>query len=217
MIDYGPLRHSVYQGQARDVEQLVRERLAEGRPAHEVLQDGLIAAMQVVGEDFKNSVLYVPEVLVAARAMKAGLAILKPQLAASGGGAAPCGTLVIGTVRGDLHDIGKNLVAMMAEGAGFAVHDIGVDQSADKFLAAAERHQPGVVALSSLLTTTMTYMGTVVERFQAAGMGHVKIVVGGAPVTQGFADQIGADGYGSNAADAVAVFKRVIAGNTASA
>jgi 5-methyltetrahydrofolate--homocysteine methyltransferase len=203
------MNQCLYEGKAKDVEQMTRDALAEGRPPQEVLSEGLVAGMSVVGEDFKHNILYVPEVLIAARAMKAGMAILKPLLATKDGGAAGVGVLLIGTVRGDLHDIGKNLVCMMAEGAGFEVHDIGVDQSVEKFLAAAGRCQPTIVGMSALLTTTMTYMKTVIDGFEAAGLGHIKMAVGGAPVSQAFADEIGADGYGANASAAVDLFLRL--------
>jgi corrinoid protein of di/trimethylamine methyltransferase len=209
MPDYARMNQCLYEGKAKDVEQMTRDALAEGRPPHEVLTEGLVAGMSVVGEDFKHNVLYVPEVLIAARAMKAGMAVLKPLLAAKDGGTSRVGVLLMGTVRGDLHDIGKNLVCMMAEGAGFEVHDIGVDQSLEKFLAAARRCQPTIVGMSALLTTTMTYMKTVVDGFKAAGLGHIKMAVGGAPVTQAFADEIGADGYGENASAAVDLFLRL--------
>jgi 5-methyltetrahydrofolate--homocysteine methyltransferase len=209
MVDYARMNQCLYEGKAADVEQMTREALAEGRSPREVLNEGLIAGMSVVGEDFKHNILYVPEVLIAARAMKAGMAILRPLLATADGGAARVGVLLMGTVRGDLHDIGKNLVCMMAEGAGFEVHDIGVDQNLDKFLAAARRCQPTIVGMSALLTTTMTYMKTVIDGFEAAGLGHIKMTVGGAPVSQAFADDIGADGYGANASAAVDVFLRL--------
>ena len=139
--DYAAMNQFLYEGNAKQVEQLTRDALAAGRTAQEILQDGLIAGMSVVGEDFKHNVLYVPEVLIAARAMKAGMAVLKPLLSARDSGVDRAGVLLMGTVRGDLHDIGKNLVCMMAEGAGFEVHDIGVDQSVEKFMAAAEKCQ----------------------------------------------------------------------------
>jgi len=209
MADYARMNQCLYEGKAKDVEQMTRDALAEGRPPQEVLSEGLVAGMSVVGEDFKHNILYVPEVLIAARAMKAGMAVLKPLLATKDGGSAGVGVLLIGTVRGDLHDIGKNLVCMMAEGAGFEVHDIGVDQSVEKFLAAAGRYQPTIVGMSALLTTTMTYMKTVIDGFEAAGLGHIKMAVGGAPVSQAFADEIGADGYGANASAAVDLFLRL--------
>jgi 5-methyltetrahydrofolate--homocysteine methyltransferase len=203
------MNQCLYEGKAKDVEQMTRDALAEGRPPQEVLTEGLVAGMSVVGEDFKHNMLYVPEVLIAARAMKAGMAVLRPLLATNEGGSSRVGVLLMGTVRGDLHDIGKNLVCIMAEGAGFEVHDIGVDQSLEKFLAAARRCQPTIVGMSALLTTTMTYMKTIVDGFEAAGLGHVKMAVGGAPVSQAFADEIGADGYGANASAAVDLFLRL--------
>ncbi len=210
MVDYALMNQYLYEGKAKEVEEMTRRALAEGRPVQEVLTDGLIAGMSVVGEDFKHNILYVPEVLIAARAMKAGMAVLKPLLTAREGGTRPVGVLLMGTVRGDLHDIGKNLVCMMAEGAGFEVHDIGVDQSVEKFLAAAARVNPDIVGMSALLTTTMTYMKTVIDGFEAAGKGHVKMAVGGAPISQMFADEIGADGYGANASAAVDLFLRLV-------
>ena len=212
MIDYALMNQCLYEGKAKEVEEMTRQALAEGRAVQEVLTDGLIAGMSVVGEDFKHNVLYVPEVLIAARAMKAGMAVLKPLLSARDSGAKRAGVLLMGTVRGDLHDIGKNLVCMMAEGAGFEVHDIGVDQSVEKFLAAADRVNADIVGMSALLTTTMTYMKTVVDGFEAAGKGHVKMAIGGAPISQKFADEIGADGYGANASAAVDLFLRLSAG-----
>jgi len=208
MPDYALMNQYLYEGKAKEVEQMTNDALAEGRPVQEVLTDGLIAGMSVVGEDFKHNVLYVPEVLIAARAMKAGMAVLKPLLSAKGGDDR-AGVLLMGTVRGDLHDIGKNLVCMMAEGAGFEVHDIGVDQSVEKFMAAADRVSPTIIGMSALLTTTMTYMKTVIDGFEAAGRGHIKMAVGGAPISQMFADEIGADGYGQNASAAVDLFLRL--------
>ena len=209
MPDYALMNQFLYEGNADQVGQLTEEALAEGRSAQEVLTEGLIAGMSVVGEDFKHNVLYVPEVLIAARAMKAGMAVLKPLLTAKGSGVKPKGVLLMGTVRGDLHDIGKNLVGMMAEGAGFELHDIGVDQSVDKFMAAAEKCKPTIIGMSALLTTTMMYMKTVIDGFDAAGMTHIKMAIGGAPISQMFADEIGADGYGANASAAVDLFLRL--------
>ncbi len=211
MPDYALMNQFLYEGNAGEVERLTKEALAEGRSAQEVLTDGLIAGMSVVGEDFKHNVLYVPEVLIAARAMKAGMAVLKPLLTSKDGGTKPKGVLLMGTVRGDLHDIGKNLVGMMAEGAGFEVHDIGVDQSVEKFMAAAEKCQPNIIGMSALLTTTMMYMKTVIDGFDAAGLTQIKMAVGGAPISQMFADEIGADGYGANASAAVDLFLRLTA------
>jgi len=208
MPDYALMNQYLYEGKAKEVEQMTKDALAEGRHFQEVMNEGLIAGMSVVGEDFKHNILYVPEVLIAARAMKAGMAVLKPLLSARDDGTRSVGTLLMGTVRGDLHDIGKNLVAMMAEGAGFEVHDIGVDQSVEKFMAAADRVNPTIIGMSALLTTTMTYMKTVIDGFEAAGR-DVKFAVGGAPISQMFADEIGADGYGQNASAAVDLFLRL--------
>lgn len=207
MPDYALMNQCLYEGKAKDVEQMTKDALAEGRPVKEVLEEGLIAGMSVVGEDFRHNILYVPEVLIAARAMKAGMAVLKPLLTAGGGAAnEPTGRLLMGTVRGDLHDIGKNLVCMMAEGAGFQVKDIGVDQSIEKFMAAADEFKPHVIGMSALLTTTMTYMKVVIDGFQAQGRGDIKMAIGGAPISQMFADEIGADGYGADASAAVDLF-----------
>jgi 5-methyltetrahydrofolate--homocysteine methyltransferase len=153
----------------------------------------------------------VPEVLIAARAMKAGMSVLKPLLTAHGPDTSSAGVLVMGTVRGDLHDIGKNLVCMMAEGAGFQVHDIGVDQSIEKFLAATEKFKPNIIGMSALLTTTMTYMKVVIDGYKAKGMDQIKFAIGGAPISQMYADEIGADGYGMNASAAVDLFLRLAA------
>ena len=188
MPDYALMNQYLYEGNADRVEQMTKEALAEGRTVQEVLNDGLIAGMSVVGEDFKHNVLYVPEVLIAARAMKAGMAVLKPLLTSKDSTTKPKGVLLMGTVRGDLHDIGKNLVGMMAEGAGFELHDIGVDQSLDKFMAAADRVKPTIIGMSALLTTTMMYMKTVIDGFEAAGKRDIKIAIGGAPISQMFAD-----------------------------
>jgi len=211
MPDYALMNQCVYEGKAKGVEQMTRDALAEGRSAQEVLTEGLIAGMSVVGEDFKHNILYVPEVLIAARAMKAGMSVLKPLLTAKGATSVSAGILVMGTVRGDLHDIGKNLVGMMAEGAGFEVHDIGVDQNIEKFLAAAEQFKPDIIGMSALLTTTMTYMKTVVDGFKEKGKGHIKMAIGGAPISQMYADEIGADGYGADASSAVDMFLRLVA------
>ena len=210
MPDYALMNQYLYEGKAKEVEQMTKDALTEGQTVQEVLNEGLIAGMSVVGEDFKYNILYVPEVLIAARAMKAGMAILKPLLSAKDSNTESKGVLLMGTVRGDLHDIGKNLVCMMAEGAGFEVHDIGVDQSLEKFLAAAEKCKPNIVGMSALLTTTMTYMKTVVDGFKEKGLGDIKMAIGGAPVSQTFADEIGADGYGSDASSAVDMFLELV-------
>ena len=206
MPDYAFMNQCLYEGNAKEVGEMTQAALAEGRPVQEILSEGLIAGMSVVGEDFKYNILYVPEVLIAARAMKAGMAILKPLLAAKDSGVEPAGILLMGTVRGDLHDIGKNLVCMMAEGAGFEVYDIGVDQSIEKFLAATELRKPQIIGMSALLTTTMTYMKTVIDGYKERGMTEIKFAIGGAPISQMYADEIGADGYGADASSAVDLF-----------
>jgi 5-methyltetrahydrofolate--homocysteine methyltransferase len=213
MPDYAFMNQCLYEGKAREVEQMTKDALAEGRSVAEILNEGLIAGMSVVGEDFKHNILYVPEVLIAARAMKAGMAILKPLLTARDSGVVSKGVLVMGTVRGDLHDIGKNLVLMMAEGAGFEIHDLGVDQSVEKFAAAAEQFKPDIIGMSALLTTTMTYMKTVIDGFEQRGMGDIKMAVGGAPISQMYADEIGADGYGADASTAVDLFMQLTGKN----
>lgn len=212
MTDYAYMNQCLYEGKAQEVERLTRQALAEGLPVIEILNRGLIDGMSVVGEDFKHNILYVPQVLVAARAMKAGMALLKPLLEASGGGGGGrrVGTVVMGTVKGDLHDIGKNLVCMMAEGAGFKVIDIGVDRSLDQFEAAVREHNADILGMSALLTTTMVYMKTVIKGFRERGLGHVKIAVGGAPVSQLFADEIEADAYGKDAPSAVEIFRSLM-------
>src|SRR3954447_5800157 len=209
MPDYALMNQYLYEGKAKEVEQMTKDALAEGIHFKEVLEQGLIAGMSVVGEDFKHNILYVPEVLIAARAMKAGMSVLKPLLSAKDSGTKPVGTLLMGIVRGDLHDIGKNLVCMMAEGAGFEVHDIGVDQSVDKFMAAAEKYKPVIIGMSALLTTTMTYMKTVIDGFEQRGLGNIKMAIGGAPISQMYADEIGADGYGADASSAVDLFLKL--------
>jgi 5-methyltetrahydrofolate--homocysteine methyltransferase len=217
MPDYALMNQCLYEGKAKDVEQMTRDALAEGRTPQEILAEGLIAGMAVVGEDFKHNILYVPEVLIAARAMKSGMAVLKPLLSSHGADSGSTGRLLMGTVRGDLHDIGKNLVCMMAEGAGFQVKDIGVDQSIEKFMAAADEFRPDIIGMSALLTTTMTYMKTVIDGFEAAGRGDIKMAIGGAPISQMFADEIGADGYAPDASSAVDLFLRLVGKGDASA
>ncbi len=209
MPDYAFMNQCLYEGKAKEVEQMTKDALAQGRSVQEILNEGLIAGMSVVGEDFKHNILYVPEVLIAARAMKAGMAVLKPLLTARDSNVKPAGVLVMGTVRGDLHDIGKNLVLMMAEGAGFEIHDLGVDQSLEKFLAAAGQFKPDIIGMSALLTTTMTYMKTVIDGFEQRGLTHIKMAVGGAPISQMYADEIGADGYGADASSAVDLFVKL--------
>ena len=204
------IAEQLIKGKRDDVKTLVNQALAQKISAADILNKGLIAGMGVVGERFKNNEIYVPEVLIAARAMKAGSEILKPLLAASG--VQPRGKVVIGTVKGDLHDIGKNLVAMMMEGAGFQVIDEGVDVSVEKFINAARDNKAEIIAASALLTTTMTGMKDLVEAVRASDIGDsVKVLVGGAPVTQAYCDEIGADGYAPDAASAADLAKNFVA------
>ncbi len=209
MTDYALMNQLLYEGKHKEVKAMTEEALASGLPVDEVLEDGLIAGMRVVGEDFKHNRIFVPEVLLAARAMKAGMAVLRPLLTERKD-AGSQGTVVMGTVKGDLHDIGKNLVGMMAEGAGFTIVDLGTDTSADEFIRAVEGNDAAILGMSALLTTTMIYMKTVVETVHGKGL-DVKIAVGGAPVTPQFCNDIGADGYAADAASAVELFKKLVA------
>ncbi len=192
---------ALQEGNSAEVARLVKSAVASKMPAKDILEKGLIDGMGKIGAKFKCNEVYVPEVLMSARAMKAGLEILKPHLAASG--IQPRGKVVLGTVRGDLHDIGKNLVGMMLQGAGFAVTDLGNDVAPEKFVQAAKEQGAQLVGLSALLTTTMPNMKEVVTRFVESGMrSNVKILVGGAPLTAEYAKEIGADGYAPDAAQA---------------
>jgi 5-methyltetrahydrofolate--homocysteine methyltransferase len=196
-------------GNNTEVDRLTQEALAEGFTANQLLDDGLLNGMAIVGVKFRDNLIFVPEVLVAARAMKAGMVYIEPILSASG--VEPAGTIVMGTVKGDLHDIGKNLCIMMLRGAGFVVHDIGVDSSPEDFVEAFEEHSAQVIGMSALLTTTMPNMGRTIATFEDLGIrDEVRIMVGGAPVTQDFADEMGADAYGDNAVDAVDKAKELI-------
>lgn len=209
MADLQGIATALIAGKRNDVAEKVKQAIAENVPPAQILNDGLIAGMQVVGTKFKNNEFYVPEVLIAARAMKAGMEILAPQLAAAG--VQPVAKVVIGTVKGDLHDIGKNLVAMMLQGGGFEVIDLGTDVAAEKFVQSAQEKGAKLIAMSALLTTTMPQMGTVVKALREAGLqGKVKAMIGGAPVTQDFCDEIGADGYAPDAASAVDKAKELI-------
>ena len=187
------------QGRAPKVKEKVQEALDQGISAKDILEEGLLSGMSVIGEKFKNNEVYVPEVLIAARAMNAGVALLKPYLVDAGVEAK--GTVVIGTVKGDLHDIGKNLVKMMMEGKGLNVVDLGVDVSAEQFVSAAKENNADIIACSALLTTTMSEMKNVVDAVKAESL-DVKVMVGGAPVTQNFCDSIGANSYTADAASA---------------
>ncbi len=200
---------ALLEGQNKVVDQLTREALEAGTSALEVMDNGLIAAMAIVGIKFRENFIFVPEVLSCARAMKAGMAHIEPVLSASG--IEPIAKVVMGTVKGDLHDIGKNLCIMMLRGAGFEVIDLGVDTSPDRFLEAVEEHEAPLMGMSALLTTTMPNMGRTIEAFIDADLrDKVKIMVGGAPVTQDFADEMGADGYGKDAVACVALAKKLV-------
>ncbi len=200
----------LYEGEDEEVAALVQQALDQGLEPTEVLSGGLIAGMDRVGRDFKNGDLFVPEVLVAAAAMHAGMNVLRPLLA--GANIATAGKCVIGTVQGDLHDIGKNLVKMMMEGAGFEIIDLGVDVKTETFVAAVREHKPVLVGMSALLTTTMVNMKATIEALTAAGLrDSLKIMVGGAPVTEAYARQIGADAYSSDAGAAVDAARRLVA------
>jgi corrinoid protein of di/trimethylamine methyltransferase len=198
------MQDDLYEGLKNEVVAEVREALGRGHSPTDVLADGLVAGMDIVGADFRDGILFVPEVLMAANAMKAGMEILRPLLTETG--APRIGTMVIGTVKGDIHDIGKNLVAMMMEGAGFEVINLGINNDAQKFIDAIRQHRPEIVGMSALLTTTMPYMKVVVQALKDEGLRDgVFIMVGGAPVTETFAKQVGADAYGRDAATAVEI------------
>jgi 5-methyltetrahydrofolate--homocysteine methyltransferase len=203
------LSTAVIEGNLDVMEDLTRQALDEGKEAQEVLNEGLMPGMDHVGVEFKAGNMFVPEVLRSARAMQASMNILRPMLAESGVELA--GKVLLGTVKGDLHDIGKNLVAMMCEGAGFEVKDLGKDVEPDAFVEEVKNFEPDVLGMSALLTTTMRAMEHTIKSLEEAGVrDKVKIIIGGAPVTQSFADQIGADGYASNAASAAELAKKLI-------
>ena len=200
---------SVMEGEADAVKEKVQAALDAGIPASVILNDGMIAAMGEVGRLFEEGEYFVPEMLISARAMQSGLALLKPYLKEADVKSA--GKVVIGTVKGDLHDIGKNLVAMMLEGAGFEIVDLGTDVAPEKFVAAAREHGAQIVALSALLTTTMPAMRITIEALITAGLRtQVKVMIGGAPITQDYANQIGADGFSPDASRAVATAKSLV-------
>jgi 5-methyltetrahydrofolate--homocysteine methyltransferase len=196
-------------GRATEVKRLVEKALTEGISASNIINEGLIAGMEGIAVRFKNNEIFVPEVMLAAKAMQAGLIILKPLLAETGHES--IGRVVIGTVKGDQHDIGKNLVSMMLEGAGFEVVDLGSNVPPEKFLQAIKDYKPQILALSALLTTTMSEMSLLIERLIVENLRHeVKVMIGGAPVSQSYADKIGADGYAVDAGQAVEVAKSLI-------
>ena len=203
------LVESLVEGQDEQVAQLTQKGVQEGLLPLEILNKGLIAGMEVVGRNFKEGEIYVPDVLIAARAMRAGMDILRPLLAELD--VPSTGKVILGTVQGDLHDIGKNLVGIMMEGAGFEVIDLGADVSADKFVAAVKEHRPKIVGMSALLTVTMVGMKSVLDSIESQGLRQdVIALVGGAPVTQKFADEIGADGYAHDAVSAVSKAKELL-------
>ena len=217
MADMQAMADAIIGGKREEAVELVKGALAEGVDPQTILNEGLIAGMNVVGQKFKNNEFYVPEVLIAARAMSnhkeaetrpGAMEILKPHLEAAG--VEPIGKVVVGTAKGDLHDIGKNLVAMMLKGAGFEVIDLKIDVSAEKFVQAARENNAKLIGVSALLTTTMPHMKAVVKGVREAGLDDVKIMIGGAPVTQTYADEIGADGYGPDAASAVDLAKELL-------
>jgi len=200
MADLAAIAEALIKGDRDTVSTLVQAAADEGVSAEQILNEGLVAGMDVVGRKFKNNEFYVPEVLIAARAMNAGMELLAPLLAESG--AKSAGTVVLGTVKGDLHDIGKNLVGMMLKGGGFQVVDAGIDVAPEKFVELAQENGADLIGLSALLTTTMTQMAAVIEAVKQAGLG-AKVMIGGAPITQEYADEIGADAYAPDAASAV--------------
>lgn len=195
------LCEAVQRGKRNDAKSLTQQLIDSGMKPLDVVEQGLVPGMSAIGEKFKRNEVFVPEMLIAARAMKEAMSILEPLLASAG--IKPRHTIVIGTVEGDLHDIGKNLVAMMLKGANFGIVDLGTNVAPQKFVDAVKEHNASAVALSALLTTTMPAMKTTVEAIRAAGLAEVKILVGGAPVTEEFAKEIGADGYSPDAASAV--------------
>ncbi len=202
------ISEAVIEGNVEDMTDLTEEAIDDGLAPQEILDKGLMAGMDYVGVEFKAGNMFVPEVLRSATAMQTSMEMLKPLLVQSG--AKATGKVLLGTVKGDLHDIGKNLVGMMCEGAGFEVKDIGKDIGPDAFVAAVKDYQPDVLGMSALLTTTMRSMGHTIKALEEAGLrDRVKVIIGGAPVTQSFADQIGADGYAPNAAAAADLAKRL--------
>ncbi len=209
MSNLQTITETLITGDSKKLQELVQEALNAGIPANDILRKGLIAGMDIVGEEMQNGDMFIPEVLMAARAMSFSVVILKPLLAE--GEAASAGKMIIGTVKGDLHDIGKNLVVMMMESAGFEVIDLGVDVEPDMFVKAIKENKPSLVGLSALLTTTMPMMRKSIESIKDSGLrDSLKIIVGGAPVTQAFADEIGADGFAADAGSASKLAKTLI-------
>jgi 5-methyltetrahydrofolate--homocysteine methyltransferase len=207
MADLNALSEAVIRGDQTAAVEITKQALSEGNDPESILNEGLIGGMNIVGVRFKNNEVYIPEVLISARAMKMAMEILEPRLIEAG--IEPIGKCVIGTVQGDLHDIGKNLVAMMLKGAGFEVTDIGIDASAEKFIEQAKMTGAQIIGMSTLLTTTMPSMEKSLKAIKEAGL-TAKVIIGGAPVTQNYADKIGADGYAPNAASAVDLAKSLL-------
>ena len=209
MADLKQLSEAIVQGKKPVAEKLTREALEQGVAPEVILYEGLVPGMEIVGEKFKCNEFYVPEMLVAARAMKASMEILKPSMKEKG--IQPKGRVVIGTVKGDLHDIGKNLVSMMLEGAGFQMIDLGVDVSPQQFTAKAQSERADIICMSALLTTTMGSMAETIKTLNESGQrNNIRVMIGGAPITQKYADQIGADGYAADAASAVDVARGLL-------
>ena len=209
MVNFIEIKEATMIGEQNKVEELTREAIKQGADAEQIIQDSFIAAMGIVGEKFGTGEIYIPEMLRAARAMKCGMEILKPLLV--GNKAHTLAKVVIGTVKGDMHDIGKNLVSMMLEGSGFEIIDLGIDVPVTKFVEAVQQYDPQFIAMSALLTTTMSQMKMVIDELQETGLRQsVKVFVGGAPITQGFADEIRADGYALNAGQAAELMKRML-------
>ncbi|GAI30939.1 unnamed protein product [marine sediment metagenome] len=209
MVDVKQIAENLIRGKAPEVKELVQKAVDEGEDIQKILNEGLLAGMDFVGDKFKKNEFYVPEVLIAARAMKEGMQILRPLLAEKNIKGA--GIVVLGTVKGDLHDIGKNLVGMMLEGAGFEVVDLGIDIAPEKFVQIAEEKNADIIGLSALLTTTMVGMKDVISSLNKSNLkGKIKVVIGGAPVTQDYADEIEADGYAPDAALAVDKVKELL-------
>jgi len=200
---------AILNGAMADTSGFVQEAIDAGLEADVILEEGLIAAMSEIGQKFESGEAYVPEMLISAKSMKFGLELLRPHLVAAD--VQPVGKVIIGTVQGDLHDIGKNLVAMMMEGAGFEVVDLGADVKPEKIIEAIEEHKPDIVAMSALLTTTMGNMKTVITKMEDAGVKKgICVMIGGAPVTQDYADEIGADGFGIDASQAASLAKKLV-------
>jgi len=207
---YLQMQDDLYDGLKEEIPLEVNEALGRGQTPTQILEEGLVAGMDIVGVDFRDGILFVPEVLMAANAMKAGMGILRPLLVETG--APRVGSMVVGTVKGDIHDIGKNLVGMMMEGAGFEVINLGINVDADQFLAAIQEHKPDIIGMSALLTTTMPYMKVVIDTLGEEGLrDDIYVMVGGAPVTENFAREVGADAYGRDAAVSVDIAKAYMA------